>query len=254
MNDGSILNMYKQPDVQFVNPISLSFQNIVGLNIHMDVQRYKLTEQYRVFKKHEQLLEFDLESKIHKVAFEHAIEYANKMHKEIFETHVPDDMFEILKSTKKRIHEKLIKRIPILDTMMLEHFIFSAYRDHGFSYSTFTTENISAGIDPRKMPSAVLYDEKKEILSSGDTALTDGQIKMAIQQRNTIIAKFVDKGEQWHCFFYTMGSITGKEHDGYKHIHYISHSFGVSREEVVLQLKSKRYHLKSAISIPYNRN
>ncbi|RYD53439.1 MAG: hypothetical protein EOP52_04715 [Sphingobacteriales bacterium] len=65
----------------------------------------------------------------------------------------------------------------------------------------------------------------------GDTDLTDGQLRQAIDHRKVIVAKFFDNGDQWHCLFFTYESLGGKEswNDGQPHYHYIYDKFGLSR-------------------------
>jgi hypothetical protein len=251
MTDGSVMNIYIQPNVEYVNPVNSFFETTMGMSIHLNVQNFKLSKRFKIFEEVAQKHNIDLESKIHKSAFEKAITQTNRMYSEITAAPIPEDFFELLTKTKKRVHEKIVNKIKMLDPLSLQHFIFSAYENYQFLYSTFRTDNLSKNLNPNEMPSAAILENGKSIISTGNTLLSDGQLKMAIEQRNVIITKIIDKGDQWHCFFYTQNSILGKEHHGYKHIHYISHSFGITREEVVKQLKSKRYNLP-AINIPYN--
>jgi hypothetical protein len=66
-----------------------------------------------------------------------------------------------------------------------------------------------------------------------------------VEHRKVIISKFLDNKTAWHCFFLTFKSIRREEswQDGQPHFHYISDKFGISRENVIVQLKSKDYNL-----------
>jgi len=82
----------------------------------------------------------------------------------------------------------------------------------------------------------------------GDTKLTDGQLKQAVEHKSVTISKFFDKGTDWHCLFVTHKSLRGDEKNwkgGQPHYHYISDKFGLSRDKVVSELKSRDYHLNS---------
>ena len=96
------------------------------------------------------------------------------------------------------------------------------------------------------MPSIVHLTDNK-VHKSGETDLTDGQLKQIVEHRKVIISKFIDKGELWHCFFLTFESLKGKEKwkDGKPHYHYISSAFGLTREQVIGELKKKNYKLNN---------
>lgn len=57
------------------------------------------------------------------------------------------------------------------------------------------------------------------------------------------MAKFLDKGDTWHCFFTVYRSLRGEEswQDGQPHFHYISDKWGISRKDAVEQLKGDKY-------------
>jgi hypothetical protein len=92
---------------------------------------------------------------------------------------------------------------------------------------------------------AYMREKDGSITKFGNTELTDGQLKMALEQRSVKIAKFIEKDEEWHCFFITYDSIGGKENwqNGQPHFHYISNLFGIKKEDVITQIKSKKYKL-----------
>ena len=76
---------------------------------------------------------------------------------------------------------------------------------------------------------------------SGNNSLSiQGQV---IEQRKVIVAKFFDRGSEWHCLFLTFNSLAGKENwkGGQPHLHYISDKYGLTREEAVNRFKSNNY-------------
>lgn len=96
------------------------------------------------------------------------------------------------------------------------------------------------------MPKLVEIKDDK-VSKVGNTTLTDGQLKQAVDHRKVVVAKFIDKEDEWHCIFLTYDSIRGKESwkGGQPHYHYISDKFGIPRAEVLNQLKSRIYNLGS---------
>jgi len=88
----------------------------------------------------------------------------------------------------------------------------------------------------------------------GDTNLTDGQLKELLIKRKKTIAKFLDKGDSWHCSFITYASLQGKDgwNQGQPHFHYISDKFNIPRETVINRLKSRKYNLGSLPHIKLN--
>ena len=86
----------------------------------------------------------------------------------------------------------------------------------------------------------------------GDTDLTEGQVKRMINERKVIIAHFLDRGDEWHCFFITYNSIGGKENhkDGQPHFHYISSAFGIKRDDFIKSMESGNYKSTSGLSQP----
>ena len=86
----------------------------------------------------------------------------------------------------------------------------------------------------------------------GTTSLTDGQLKDYVRSSKFILARILDKGEHWHCFYQTKSGIQGKESGNLgsqPHIHYISDAFGVSREDFIKALKGGKVP-SSEVHIP----
>jgi hypothetical protein len=156
---------------------------------------------------------------------------------------VPPLLFSVLKTRNKKHQEKFLRGMAFTPDQ-LEAFFYRAYSDYGYTLSIYSSEFLPSDIDEKDMP-RLAYLEDNKIKKTGATTISDGKIKQAIEQRSAIYAKILDNGDAWHCFFITIESIAGKENwkVGQPHYHYISDAFGLSREEVVKQLKSKNYQL-----------
>lgn len=165
---------------------------------------------------------------------------------------LPENLMDILNATKKQ-QLKILKGLTLTSD---ELFAFYARAwDHGYTLSNYTFELSQKGLDVKQMPVFALKEDDGSITAIGNTTLSRGQIKNAIDHRSVRIAKFLDNGDRWHCFFHTYKSMSGEE--GYKggaHLHFISHTWGgsITREEVLRQLSVRDYKL-SAYHISYYR-
>jgi hypothetical protein len=99
------------------------------------------------------------------------------------------------------------------------------------------------GFESKKKPQVAELSEDGVVMTVGETDLTKGEIKNMIEHRNAIIAHFFCKPDAWHCLFTTYNSLDGKESwkNGQAHFHYISNSFGISREDFIESMKLGQY-------------
>lgn len=163
---------------------------------------------------------------------------------------IPPSLIKLLETTKKSDQIKLLKLSSLSPQIMLNYTAF-AFNSFGYLYSQYRFERYPKNIDLSKMPT-LFVNESDIIKKVGDTEYNDGQLKNAIIQRKVIIANFLDLGEIWHCFFTTYDSLGRLEswQGGTPHYHYLSNSFGVSREEVITRMQNGNY-IQSSIHIPF---
>lgn len=159
------------------------------------------------------------------------------------EVELPKNLVNLLGSSKKSEQQKLLKGLAI-DPDILMGFILMA-GDKGYSLSEYVSEIQTSAVDETKMPYAYMINEDGEVKKFGKTELSDGQLKQALEQRNVKVAKIIENDEEWHCFFLTYNSLAGKENwqNGQPHFHYVSNLFGISKEDLLEQIKSKDYKL-----------
>lgn len=124
-------------------------------------------------------------------------------------------------------------------------FLFYA-EDEGYLYSQYLAQHNHRGLNEDDLPELIDANTTPTRVV-GETALTEGQLRQVISDRSVVVSTFLDKGDEWHCFFATYESLKGEENwqDGTPHFHYLSDKFGISREEAVRQLTSRKYHLGS---------
>ncbi len=158
---------------------------------------------------------------------------------------VPDNLIALLSSKKKGDQEKLLKGV-VLTPDNLMAFLIRAYEEFGYTLSSYSSEHAAKGVDTSKMPLAYEVKEDGNVSVYGNTELSKGQLRQAIEQRRVKVGKFLDNGEQWHCFFTTFRSLRGEETwlgEKQPHYHYISNFFGIDRAKVIEEIKSERYSL-----------
>lgn len=224
-------SIFESHDFEFVNPIEHYSTAFIASNFAMmkDLVLHKKPP-------------FPLEV-VEKTLMKQSVKDWEEKLNETLKTEIPENFIAVLKSDSKKEQVRLLKEQSITPEQLLA-FIFKAHTDFGFSFSQYRAEHNHKGLDESKMPS-VAGIENGKVHKIGNTTLTDGQLKQAIEQRKVIVSKFLDKGSEWHCLFLTYDSLKGKESwkNGQPHYHYISDKFGISREKVFEQLKSNNYNL-----------
>ena len=135
------------------------------------------------------------------------------------------------KHTRKRIHQDK------------KNFLEKFKTASNYLYSRYRFENLPKDLTDKRKPKIVDISKEDAVNIIGDTDLTEGQVKRMINERKVIIAHFLDRGDEWHCFFITYNSIGGKENhkDGQPHFHYISSAFGIKRDDFIKSMESGNY-------------
>jgi hypothetical protein len=180
-----------------------------------------------------------------KIFIEAVIE-SKKMIQKFKEIKVPVNLAKLFGSNKKAVQEVLLKGL-VLTPDILMGFLIKA-EESGYTLSQYISEHSPKGVDMSKMPLAYRVKKDGEVQTLGKTELSDGQLKQALENRKVTVAKFLDKVDEWHCFFVTFRSLKGGETwlgEKQPHYHYISNTFGLTRDEVVKQIKSEKYKLGS---------
>ncbi|HTR29413.1 MAG TPA: hypothetical protein VMH27_09080 [Puia sp.] len=179
-----------------------------------------------------------------KEIFKGAVLHWQKMLSEFKKIKVPENLIKLLSSKKKSEQESLLKGIALTPDVLMGLLIVA--EQHGYTLSQYTSEFSQKGVDLSKMPLAYEVKGDGEVKIFGDTEMSAGQLKQAIEHRKVKVAKILDRGDEWHCFFATFRSLRGEETwQGEKqpHFHYISNAFGIPRTKVVEQIKSEQYKL-----------
>lgn len=172
----------------------------------------------------------------------HALEAWDTLHASIMAADIPQNFLTLLGSASKAEQEKLLKNQSI-KTMGLGALLIKAGCEYGYTMSKYRTEHIAKNIDQTKLPKLIHIQDDGNVKKVGYTPLTEGQLRSVITQRKVIVAHFLEKGNEWYCFFQTEKSMKGEEawKDGQPHLHYLSDKWGVSREDTIQRIKDGRY-------------
>lgn len=156
---------------------------------------------------------------------------------------LPPQIEDILNKTlKKKEQKELLNGLEISKEQFAGIFLQGCQK--GYKYSFYRYEKKNKKYDEKKLPQLIHLKDDNTVEHIGNTTLSDGQMKEIVNSKNTIIAQLLDNGTHWHCFCQNLNGIQGKESGifGSKpHIHYISDSFGISKEQLIERIKNVDY-------------
>lgn len=154
---------------------------------------------------------------------------------------VPQNFISLLDSKSKGEQEKLMKG-QSLSVMGLGSLLCRACTDSGYTMSKYRAEILAKGTDAATLPK-LIHVKEDEVIVVGETDLKEGQLRNVVRHRKVIIAHFLDRGAEWHCFVHTEKSASGEENSmgGEPHIHYLSDKWGISRADVLQRIKDGNY-------------
>lgn len=232
-HDNGYYRIMVTPDVEFANPIDYFSSFFYGFasSVEKDI-----------------LLSSNLDIpdvEIEQFVLKRASEKWENEYRKITQTEIPVNLLLLLESRSKKEQIRLLKNQYITPSILIA-FICKAWTDNAYSFSQYTAHHHHKGIDKKDLPQ--LIEIKDDIvIKIGSTSLSNGQLKNVVNQRKVTISKILDRDNYWHCFFTTFNSLNRKEQwkGGQPHFHYISSSFGLSREEVLKSLQDEYYKLNN---------
>lgn len=163
-----------------------------------------------------------------------------RIENEISATAIPDNFTALLNANSKAEQERLLRNAS-WTTNQYAALLFRS-KDMGYTFSSYLSEKLPADIKEQEMPKLLRVDGDK-VLKRGQTPYSDGRLKGIIHQRKVIVARILDRDNEWHCFFQTYKSIRGEEswRGGLPHMHYISDKWGISRADLVQQIRNGQH-------------
>ncbi|MEB2786381.1 hypothetical protein [Algoriphagus persicinus] len=170
-----------------------------------------------------------------KVLLKKAIETWETRYESINEEFLDEDFITLLSTRKKSEQLRLLKG-KSLTSYAFSKFALISNSEFGFTFSRYTSEKLPGNLEKQQLPLLFeLSEDESSVSIIGETSLKEGELKNVINHRKKIVANFLDKGNEWHCFYVTYKSLAGKEswNEGEPHYHYLSDKFGLLREDVV---------------------
>lgn len=110
----------------------------------------------------------------------------------------------------------------------------------GYKFSNYRFKGIPKEYREKDLPTFIYLKDDGNLDTYGSTSLSEGQLRDFVIRSKFIVARILDDGKSWHCFYQTKSGVQGKEKGSLgsqPHIHYISDSFGISREDFVKAIK-----------------
>jgi hypothetical protein len=236
-------------NVEFVNPIHKLMKDVIDGYVNLRLSNFEFAKEHNKPSPFDKYNYDEIVSAL-KVK---GIETWSKYYKEIMESELSSGIFKILECNNKDEQKRILNDDIELTSFSLSKFIIQAYKEYGFKYSMYRFTTNPKTFDGSKMPPFAYKNDDNTIRTIGNTTMKDGEIKNAIDHRKVTIAKFLDKGDIWHCFFYDYKSMNGKEADGTPHIHYISNAWTLSREFSLQKFKEGLRPSSSTPHINYKR-
>lgn len=242
-NGNGFYNIKEQGEFEFVDPLKKAKEQYINSSLFID-ESILLSKGIDIN-----------DPEVRSILISRALAGWVEMYGTITDVHIPKKAIKLLESNRKKEQLKLVKGLTF-NTISLQAFIILAGEYHGYSYSFYKSEFLPTGMDEAALPKLAYHDpDETEVKIAGETQLNEKQIKGIIKERSVKIAKFLDREDEWHCFFYTYRSLRSEENhqNGLPHLHYISNRWGIPRREVVKQIKSKHYKLPQLPHIPFER-
>lgn len=172
---------------------------------------------------------------------------ALKMATQTYETYSSekfDPCFESIfqKELSKKDQIRLLKGVQLKEAQLAAIFDFA--EKCGYKFSHYTWQGEPKSVKKEKLPAFMHLNDDETLEYVGDTTLTEGQMRTIIEQAEVLIVQFFDNSTHWHCFLRTFKGLKGKEpgkQGGRPHIHYLSDSFGISKEDLIEMVKMGKY-------------
>lgn len=172
-----------------------------------------------------------------------ALEIAEKTYEDFIKSSFDSCFNNLLKKEfSKKEQIRLLKGAQLTETQLSSLFNFA--EECGYKFSHYKWQGDPKSVKEEKLPSFMHLKDDGSVEYVGDTTLTEGQMRTIINQADVLIARIFDNGIHWHCFLQTYKGLKGMEsgiQGSRPHLHYLSDSFGISRDDLVKMIKMGRY-------------
>jgi len=243
-------NLVVMGEYEYANPIEKIGEGVMQMHMMKDRSIAEMNQEAM------KILEGDPDKEgiIDRVVRRRAQAYWQSELDRIMQVPVESRLIRLLTTEKKREQIGLLRGVTINPEKLMA-FIFRAWTDHGFTYSVYESHSLPTGVNWSDVPEFAYKDETDgSLFRHGSSTLDDGKLRAVIEDRKVVVAKFLDKGPLWHCFFLTYKSLAGKERGEMPHLHYVSPGWGMDRAETIRRLKEQWYSISGTPHISYSRS
>lgn len=184
-----------------------------------------------------------------------ALMFAKKSYNELSKESVDGKLKNIFqKELNKKEQIRLLKGVQLTEPQLSSLFNFA--EECGYKFSHYKWQGAPKSVKEEKQPSFMHLKDDGSVEYVGDTTLTEGQMRTIINQADVLIARIFDNGIHWHCFLQTYKGLKGMEsgvQGSRPHLHYLSDSFGISKDDLVKMIKMGKYP-NTPVHIPLLRD
>ena len=172
-----------------------------------------------------------------------ALIFAKKSYNDLSKESVDSKLKNIFqKELNKKEQIRLLKGVQLTKPQLSSLFNFA--EECGYRFSHYKWRGNPKSVKEEKLPSFMHLKDDGSVEYIGDTTLTEGQMRTIINQADVLIVRIFDNGLHWHCFLQTYKGLKGMEsgvQGSRPHLHYLSDSFGISKDDLVKMIKMGRY-------------
>lgn len=172
-----------------------------------------------------------------------ALKFAKNSYNELSKESVDSKFKNIFqKELNKKEQIRLLKGGQLTEPQLSSLFNFA--EECGYRFSHYKWQGNPKSVKEEKLPSFMHLKDDGSVEYIGDTTLTEGQMRTIINQADVLIVRIFDNGLHWHCFLQTYKGLKGMEsgvQGSRPHLHYLSDSFGISKDDLVKMIKMGRY-------------
>lgn len=169
-----------------------------------------------------------------------AIELAEERINKTASLDLPKEIKQLFQNElSKKEQISLLKGVTISIEQLGTIFLYA--NDNGYKFSQYRFADKPKKYKGSDLPSFIHLKDDGTIEHYGETSLTDGQMKEIVLVSGYVLARILNNGKHWHCFYQNKKGLQGKEHGKFgsqSHIHYISDSFGISLDDAIKGFKS----------------
>ena len=184
-----------------------------------------------------------------------ALMFAKQSYNELSKESVDGKLKNIFqKELNKKEQIRLLKGVQLTEPQLSSLFNFA--EESGYKFSHYKWQGDPKSIKEEKLPSFMHLKDDGSVEYVGDTTLTEGQMRTIINQADVLIVRIFDNGIHWHCFLQTYKGLKGMEsgvQGSRPHLHYLSDSFGISKDDLVKMIKMGKYP-NTPVHIPLLRD